>query len=300
MDGRHGNPDASETTKRLTLTSGHAADTVPEVHQVKPVVLALDFDGVLCDGRREYFETAWRAYARCWSASALSPDRRAALASEFSSLRPLVESGWEFPLLVHALLNGIQVPAPDDRAAWLAATQRLAAEAGLSTETLKQQVNEVRDDWFAADPAGWLAHHDFYPGVVERVERALSDGIVPVIVTTKAERFVRALLATHGERLATLSIMGWEAQRIVPKDECLRRLIAAHALEADGAGIWFVEDMLETLEKIDRARPPLGGVKRLLAEWGYNTPAQRRRARDGGHIHVIDLARFDGDFSGWL
>jgi 3-deoxy-D-manno-octulosonate 8-phosphate phosphatase KdsC-like HAD superfamily phosphatase len=27
-----------------------------------PQTLALDFDGVLCDGLLEYFETAWRAY----------------------------------------------------------------------------------------------------------------------------------------------------------------------------------------------------------------------------------------------
>ena len=29
-----------------------------------PAILALDFDGVLCDGMREYFEAAWRAYRR--------------------------------------------------------------------------------------------------------------------------------------------------------------------------------------------------------------------------------------------
>src|ERR1700757_3932777 len=82
-----------------------------------PTVLALDFDGVLCDGRREYFETAWRAYTRCWSPAALSAERRQWLAREFSSLRPLIESGWEFPLLIHALVSGAPIPAPDGREA---------------------------------------------------------------------------------------------------------------------------------------------------------------------------------------
>ena len=29
-------------------------------------ILALDFDGVLCDGMREYFETTRRTYLRAW------------------------------------------------------------------------------------------------------------------------------------------------------------------------------------------------------------------------------------------
>ena len=264
-----------------------------------PVVLALDFDGVLCDGRREYFETAWRAYARCWPAPALPTDRRAAIGREFSSLRPLIESGWEFPLLVHALVAGIPVPAPDDRAAWLALAQRLVADARLSIDTLKQAVNDVRDEWFARDAAGWVSHHDFYPGVLERVERASAEGVAPVIVTTKAERFVRALLAARGAGLSKLTIMGWEGARIVPKDECLRRLATAHALPANGAGMWFVEDMLETLEKIERVQPPLDGLRLFLADWGYNTPAQRDRARRGGRIGVIDLAQVTADLTRW-
>ena len=27
-----------------------------------PTLLALDFDGVVCDGLREYFQTAWKVY----------------------------------------------------------------------------------------------------------------------------------------------------------------------------------------------------------------------------------------------
>ena len=31
-----------------------------------PNILALDFDGVLCDGMREYFETSRRTYMKIW------------------------------------------------------------------------------------------------------------------------------------------------------------------------------------------------------------------------------------------
>lgn len=264
-----------------------------------PAVLALDFDGVLCDGRPEYFETAWRAYIRTWPAPALSTAQRDALAREFSSLRALIESGWEFPLLVHALVTGERIPPCDDRAAWLALAQRLAAGGRVSTETLKRQVNDVRDQWFATDPNDWVAHHQFYPGVLERVERALDEGVAAAIVTTKAERFTRALVGARSERLAKIAIMGWDGDRIVPKDACLRRLVAAHALPADGAGLWFIEDMLETLEKIAHATPPLAGVRLLLADWGYNTPAHRDRARHDDRVRLIDRARFTGSFADW-
>jgi phosphoglycolate phosphatase-like HAD superfamily hydrolase len=263
-----------------------------------PRVLALDFDGVLCDGRREYFETAWRAYERCWSPAAVSAERRQSLAREFSSLRPLIESGWEFPLLIHALVSGAPIPAPDDREMWLALAQRLARESGVSLEQLKREVNEVRDAWFAAEPADWVAHHDFYPGVLERVQRAGDAGVAVAIITTKAERFVRALLAARAAPLEKLPILGWAGDRIVPKDECVRHLVATHRLAPDGAGVWFVEDMLETLEKIGHAIPPLAGLRRFLAAWGYNTPGHRGRAPAAG-VTVIGLTRFCGDFAGW-
>jgi hypothetical protein len=70
-----------------------------------PSILALDFDGVVCDGLREYFESAWRAYTLLWaSPGAVAP---AGLAERFYALSPVVESGWEMPLVIKALLAGV-------------------------------------------------------------------------------------------------------------------------------------------------------------------------------------------------
>ena len=70
-----------------------------------PQILALDFDGVLCDGLLEYFETAWRAYCQVFEETLPNPP--AGLADRFYPLRPVVESGWEMPLVLRALLGGI-------------------------------------------------------------------------------------------------------------------------------------------------------------------------------------------------
>ena len=68
-----------------------------------PNILALDFDGVLCDGMREYFEASRQTYMRVW------PDEKAPgeeLFPVFRALRPVIMTGWEMPLLLRAIVQG--------------------------------------------------------------------------------------------------------------------------------------------------------------------------------------------------
>src|SRR3989442_1282362 len=53
---------------------------------------------------REYFESAWRAYRRLRPGAPPRPP--AGLFARFARLRPLVESGWEMPVPIHALRPG--------------------------------------------------------------------------------------------------------------------------------------------------------------------------------------------------
>jgi phosphoglycolate phosphatase-like HAD superfamily hydrolase len=261
-----------------------------------PRVLALDFDGVLCDGRPEYFETARRAYAAAWPGADVAP--AGAVASAFATARPLVESGWEMPLLLHALVT--RVPEADlvDRDAWRLTARRLLAGAPIDAEGLARALNAARDAWFAEDPKDWLGHHAFYPGVAARVLQALDDGVRVAIVTTKAERFARALLAAEHPRLAGVPIIGREPDRTVPKPESLLRLGREHGLPIDGRGLWFVEDMLETLELV-RTTPGLAAAQLFLAAWGYNTLEQRAIAGSGGHVTVLSLHDLAAPFRDW-
>jgi phosphoglycolate phosphatase-like HAD superfamily hydrolase len=262
-----------------------------------PRVLALDFDGVLCDGRAEYFETARRAYAAAWPGADVArvEDMRARFAAE----RPLVESGWEMPVLLHALLAGVPDADLVDREAWRTTAKRLLDAAHVDSADLGRALNAARDAWFAADSKDWLAHHVFYRGVCARMTGALDDGIPVVVVTTKAERFARALLAAQDRRLGAVPIIGREPDGTVPKPESLRRLARQHGLSADGAGIWFVEDMLETLELV-RAAPDLGAVRVFLAGWGYNTLEQRALAGSDRRVVLLSLDQFAGAFGAWL
>ena len=261
-----------------------------------PRVLALDFDGVVCDGRPEYFETARRAYAAVWPGADLA--RAARMAAAFAAARPLVESGWEMPLLLHALMSGASDAELADRAAWRATARRLLEGASVDAGGLGRALNAARDAWFAADAKDWLAHHSFYPGVSARVARAVDEGARLVIVTTKAERFARALLTAHEPRLAAVPIIGREPERAVPKPESLLRLAREHGLPAGAEGLWFVEDMLETLEIVHATRR-LAGARLFLAGWGYNTLEQRAIVGGRRHIGLLSLRDIAAPFGDW-
>jgi phosphoglycolate phosphatase-like HAD superfamily hydrolase len=262
-----------------------------------PRILALDFDGVVCDGRPEYFETAWQAYVAAWPPPALTQSRPASIAERFSALRPLIESGWEMPLMVHALLAGVGDGAVKDRHAWLEAAPGLMKSAGVSAETLGRALNKVRDDWFARDPASWVALHRFYPGVPATIAALRGGPTDVVIVTTKAERFARALLTSADPRLTQVTVIGREPGKPVPKPDILRRLADRAGLGADAAGLCFVEDMLETLESTAE-RADLAGARLFLADWGYNTPADRARVGTG-RIRLLSLDRFAAPLASW-
>lgn len=254
-----------------------------------PAILALDFDGVLCDGMREHFEAAWRAYGRLRPSIAPGPPR--GLFDSFARLRPLVESGWEMPLVIHAVLAGADESElfsgwrPE---VWL-------SELGVPRDTIAAELDSVRDEWIAADEPGWLDHHRFYPGVIERLRGLAGGPTRVVVVTTKEGRFARKLLARQGVELSPADVVGKEAHR--PKRAILRELIACHAA-GDAARLWFVEDRLRTLEDVER-EPALDGAGLFLAEWGYNTPEERETARRHARTVPLSLAQFASGFEAW-
>ncbi len=248
-----------------------------------PAVLALDFDGVLCDGMREYFEAALRTHNRFWPAPA--PGVLADLAASFARLRPVVETGWEMPLVIRALLAGAS------EAELLHDWRPGGFLGGPAPDELARTLDGVRDEWITEDRAGWLDSHRFYPGVIARLAARAGDPVRTVIVTTKEGRFVRELLRREGVELDENRIFGKEVRR--PKAAILRELLAAH-----GGPLWFVEDRLKTLEDV-AAEPDLFGTRLYLADWGYNTPGDRAAARRRPGIAVLSLRDFTGDFAAW-
>lgn len=260
-----------------------------------PTLLALDFDGVLCDGRREYFQSAWRAYGQIWTDAASQPP--AHLEQPFYRLRPVVETGWEMPLLLRAMqLDYAEAELLQD---WATIAPQLLASEGLTQPQLQTALDSQRDHWIQTDLAAWLHLHSFYPGTIARLQAAIAAGIPVVIITTKESRFVKQLLQEAGISPPLPQIFGREQQR--PKREVLRSLQAGGSdlpRSPVGTAIWFVEDRLKTLQNVQQ-QPDLANIGLFLADWGYNTAAERAQAQQDQRIHLLSLDQFGQPFPAW-
>jgi phosphoglycolate phosphatase-like HAD superfamily hydrolase len=255
-----------------------------------PGVLALDFDGVLCDGLKEYFQSAWRAYWELWQLDDPLPPE--GIAQRFYRLRPVVETGWEMPVVLRAIELGVS----DDQILqnWAAIAQQIVQNEHLEPVQLAAKVDGIRDRWIASDLDSWLAEHVFYPGVIDRLKLALASPVHTVIISTKEKRFIETLLQQQGVDLTNLQIYGKETQR--PKHQILRELKAACG--ADPV-VWFVEDRLKTLQSVQR-QEDLDNVVLFLADWGYNTQTDRAAAMGDSLIHLLSLEQFSQQFTAWL
>ena len=259
-----------------------------------PDILAMDFDGVLCDGMREYFEASRRACARVWPDA---PVPGAEAFPAFRRLRPVIMTGWEMPLLLRAIATGR--PEAALAAGWeRARDEMVAAGDGPRGEALIGRLglalDTVRREWIAADPADWLAQHVPYCPPAE-LRRLVAEAGQAVLVTTKEGEFARRILDHWGVALA--GIEGKESG--THKCDNLRGLIAAHeAIRGRRPRVWFVEDRLETLRHV-ATHPDLGDVALFLATWGYNTPAARAAADRDPRIRGLGLARFRQGLAAW-
>ncbi|PSN18603.1 haloacid dehalogenase [filamentous cyanobacterium CCP5] len=253
-----------------------------------PGTLALDFDGVICDGLIEYFQTAWRAYCQLFEPDRTAPP--AGLAERFYPLRPVVESGWEMPILIFALRSGYG--DGDILRNWSQIAPELTADAELDRAQVAATVDGVRDRWIKADLDDWLSQHRFYPGVVERMAQAQESGTTLYIVSTKEGRFIRQLLSRAGLDLPRAQILGKEVKR--PKYETLRLLKADQPQP-----LWFIEDRLQALVEASE-QADLQDVALFLADWGYNVADDQHRAEKSDRLHLLTLDTFSKGSSEWF
>lgn len=240
-------------------------------------LLALDFDGVLCDGLGEYWQSACLAYGAIWG----TKDDLTSYELAFRQLRPVIEVGWEMPLLIRALVGGYE----SDRCLhhWPeVVTQVLTAEAQ-APETIAQALDGVRDRQITDDLDTWLHLHRFYPGVIPWLQEQISQRPVYVI-TTKEGRFTQALLQGAGVTLDPDCIWGKEVKR--SKADSLSHILQRHQLPPDRCH--FLEDRLPTLQKV-RQRPELGGMHLYLATWGYTTAQEIAQAQGDPAIQPLAL-----------
>ena len=254
---------------------------------MKPNILALDFDGVICDGLIEYFASTKRAYQQIWSSEIAD-----SYAPSFYKLRPVIETGWEMPILLRALVLGIsQTDILDD---WKSTSLKLLETEGLEKSNVVQKLDGVRDSWIKNNLDEWLGLHRFYSGIINRLQQILNSDVKLYIVTTKEGRFVKQLLQQQGIDLPISNIIGKESKR--PKYETLR--IIRDSNTSQDLNIFFVEDRLKALQQVAQ-QPDLNFVRLFLADWGYNLKSDRTLASQDSRINLLSLEQFSQPFNAW-
>ena len=248
---------------------------------VVPAIVALDFDGVICDSARETAMSAWRAGGELWPEWAGEAPPPAYVA-RFLRLRPWLETGYQAVVMMRMIADGLAEVEFAERLD--EHCRSCLAGLGCSRDELVKCFGRARDEWIGSDFAGWLGCHDFYPGVSAALNRARSCQEVYVL-TTKQERFARALLESQGLCLATDRLFGLDCGR--SKEDILVEMSAG----GTAPEVHFVEDRTETLRRV-LAVPTLSAVRLYYADWGYGTAADLAWARAERRVRVWGLAEF--------
>ena len=254
----------------------------------EPKLLALDFDGVVCNGLSEYFHTTKAAYAKIWGENQHLEEYREA----FYQVRPVVETGWEMPLVLRALVLGRT--QEEIFANWSSMIKPLLEQENVNSTDVMQQVDNSRDEQIETDLESWLSLHQFYQGVIGKIQETLKNGIPLYIITTKEGRFVQKLLEKESIILPPDYLKGKEVRQ--PKAETIVNLVQTTGISPQD--IWFVEDRVEALQAVQK-KEQLPGVKLFLAGWGYNQPQTREDVSKDNQINLLSLEEFTSPFSKW-
>ena len=252
-------------------------------------ILALDFDGVLCDSSREVFVVAVDTFAALEPASnlleQLLPLRHHAAAGgsdhmdteiyeRFRDLLPLGNRAEDFGVSLRAIENDVTI---NDQEAYDA----FYREVGQSwLERYHGRFYECRGRLREADVRGWLQLHLPFPGLADTLRRH-RELTLPAVATAKDSRSVRLLLDELGFENVFEDDLILDKETGVEKTHHLRVLHEITGAEFED--ITFVDDKVNHLVRVAEL-----GVRPVLAGWGFNTDRERHLANQIG-FEVADL-----------
>jgi len=258
-------------------------------------VLALDFDGVICDSASECLFSAYAAYAK--STGLPEAEDLDAIPSEwrreFCRMRPFIRDGKDFLLILYFVHHRVTIEGQqdfDDQAAALMpeALKELLGE-GAAAQDLEELFQGTRRVIRARDEAAWAAINPLYRGIEEglRACRERADAIY--VTTSKPSDAVLRILRHHGTPLPESQVFGSDRFKgHGNKNAHLEAVRDATDLPLDR--IHYVEDQITHLIAAQAL-----GARCYFAEWGYNTEEQKAQAIQAG-IAVLE----DREVPAWM
>ncbi len=242
----------------------------------RPALVALDFDGVLVDSRREVLQTAISSRRELFPKSPISqsfmddPDRLRA----FENLMPLGNRAEDFGVSLVAIEQG---KIPETQEEYNDFRRELGEDF---LESFHVTFYETRSRSQREDLHAWIALHLPFREMLDILSRRGRDCAL-VLATSKDEASARHLLQSWN--------LGWLFPKghIYDKEIGVRKSAHLEAILHDfrlgPSEIRFIDDKVNHL--LTAAEMGIGGV---LAGWGHNTLREHVLAREHG-IPVADF-----------
>lgn len=235
-------------------------------------MLALDFDGVICDALDECAAVTWFAAIR--AADPTPPPRLPealdrvppAFLEVFRSVRGYARTLADF-MVANTLAEPVTSHAGFDRAKQAAGPELLTRQAAAG--------EAIRAQWRSDQFTEWITLHTVYPGVTELITDF--EGTI-AIVSAKDTASINEILAFHRLGARVTTVIG----SCHDKPAALTRLLAENPAERRRAV--FIDDNLGNI--LDAAALP---IATLWATWGYHTPEDL----DTAHGRAITSATLD-------
>ncbi len=250
-------------------------------------IVVFDFDGVIVDGITEYWNSSREAFFQL-----TDKEKRGSLTREvpeqFRALRPWVKNGWEMVLIAAELSKPESLLSTNPKI--FSDQYKQNCDEALkvwewSPTKLQIALDKVRGARIRKSKAQWLASHNAFAGVIERIHQLKSEETEFGVLTTKSSFFTSELLI-HLNLFPKL-LYGHESGE---KPDLLLKIAKDYSIKG------FIEDRRATLETVNKT-PGLNSVPCYLATWGYLKPNDFHNLPKG--INLLRREKFMSPLAHW-
>lgn len=256
-------------------------------------ILALDFDGVICDSAGECLVSSYAAFAEAKGLSFIPRLTQVPkhYATEFFRIRPFVRDGDDYLKAPYFIDRDISIQSQEDfdRGSSELLDQICRFYGVESDRALEAHFQHYRGRVRTWDEKAWMDMNPLYAGMVEALARCV-DCLGSIYVTTsKPTDPALRILRHHGVEIPEDRILGKDkVEKTLAKNGHLAQVqeLTSTSLER----IHFLDDQISHLKAAGEL-----GVKCYLASWGYNTPKQWDEAKTIG-IEVLQ----EKDLPEWM
>lgn len=225
------------------------------------MIIALDFDGVVCDALLECAAVTWYAGHLDHCVPSLSEAITSLpvdYVDRFRSVRSYSRTLADFMVANHTS-SPVGTRDRFEQVRSSVPVQTLHAQAAIG--------EQIRTRWRTLDYDSWMTHHTLYPVIKEFIARSPHD---IVIVSAKDSASISAILAHHDLAGAVTSIHG----SCTDKNAVLGDLV-------ESSPVLFIDDSLANVLAAEQL--PLTA---LWAEWGYHTTEDVAVAESSGTTSI--------------